>query len=156
MSVKVMARGEREVLITRDFAAPRERVWRAMTEAELVKQWLTGPPGWTMTECTIEARVGGRYRYVWENADGRRMGMGGEFREVTPPERLVQTEVFDEAWYPGEAVGTMVLREHAGGTAMELTMVYVSAEARDRILQSGMERGMEFSYQRLDGMLAAA
>jgi uncharacterized protein YndB with AHSA1/START domain len=87
---------DREILITRDFNAPRALVFDCMSKPELVRRWLLGPPGWTMPVCEIDHRVGGRYRYVWRNqTDGREMGMGGVYREIVPPEKVVQTELFD-------------------------------------------------------------
>jgi uncharacterized protein YndB with AHSA1/START domain len=83
------------------------------------------------------------------------MGMGGVFQEVAPPERLVATEKFDHAWYPGEALSTLVLTERGGKTTLTQTVRYESREARDGVLQSGMERGVAVSYDRLETILAA-
>src|SRR4051795_5531657 len=104
-TLQVSTRGDREIVMTRDFAAPRQLVFDAFTKPELVRRWLLGPPGWTMPVCEIDLRVGGAYRYVWRSEkDGSQMGMGGVFREVVPLERLVASEKFDDAWYPGEAL----------------------------------------------------
>jgi uncharacterized protein YndB with AHSA1/START domain len=104
--------------------------------------------------CEIDLRVGGKYRYVWKNdSDGREMGMGGIYREVVPPERIVSTEVFDEAWYPGEAVGTIVLVEHDGRTTLTQTILYNSRETRDAVLKSPMQDGLTVSYDRLERLL---
>src|SRR5262249_22153550 len=100
-SLTVTAVGDREIVMTRSFDAPRRLVFEAITKPELVKRWLTGPPGWTMDVCEIDLRVGGRYRYGWQNVDGRTMAMGGVYREIAAPERVVATEKFDDAWYPG-------------------------------------------------------
>jgi len=149
-TLEIAAFGEREVVMTRVFNAPRHLVFDAMTKPELVKRWLLGPDGWTMPVCEIDLRVGGRYRYVWRRAsNGKEMGMGGVYREIVPPERLVHTELFDEAWYPGESLITSTLIEQGGRTTLTTTMLYVSQEARDAILKSGMERGVEASYDRL-------
>src|SRR5436309_246880 len=86
---------------------------------------------------------------------GSEMGMGGVYREIVVPERLVTTERFDEAWYPGEAVGTLVLVEQRGRTTVTQTMRYESREARDAVLKSGMEKGVAASYDRLADLLAA-
>jgi uncharacterized protein YndB with AHSA1/START domain len=154
-TLKLTMPGDREIVMTRVFDAPRTLVFDALTKPELVKQWLLGPPGWTMPVCEIDLRVGGAYRYVWRNANGKEMGMGGLFREVVVPERLVNTEKFDEAWYPGEAVGTAVLVEQGGKTTLTQTILYVSREARDGVLKSGMERGVVASYDRLAELLAS-
>ena len=153
-NLKVTARGDREIVMTRAFDAPRKLVFDAFTKPELVKQWLLGPPGWSMPVCEIDLRVGGSYRYVWRKAGMPDMGMGGVYREVVAPERVVATEKFDQAWYPGEAVGTLVLVEQSGKTTVTQTVLYASAEARDAVLKSGMEKGVGASYDRLEEMLA--
>jgi uncharacterized protein YndB with AHSA1/START domain len=148
-------RGDREIVMSRVFDAPRRLVWDAYTKPELVKQWLLGPDGWSMPVCEINLAVGGTYRYVWRNnATGNEMGMGGVYREIAPPERIVVTERFDQAWYPGEAVGTLVLLERDGKTTMTQTMLYESREARDAIIKSGMEQGVAASYDRLAALVA--
>ncbi len=154
-TLKLMTRGDREIVMTRVFDDPRTLVFDAITKPELVKQWLLGPPGWTMPVCEIDLRVGGAYRYVWRNASGKEMGMGGIYREISAPARLVATEKFDEAWYPGEALNTTILAEQDGRTLMTSAMLYVSKEARDAVLKSGMERGVAASYDRLAELLAS-
>ena len=149
--------GDRDLVMTRVFDAPRRLVFDAHTRPELVRRWLLGPPGWSMPVCEIDLRVGGTYRYVWRHdTDGNEMGMGGVYREIAAPERLVNTERFDEAWYPGEGVGTLVLVERGGRTTLTHTMRYESREARDAVLKSGMEKGVAASYDRLADLLASA
>jgi uncharacterized protein YndB with AHSA1/START domain len=153
---KLTTRGDREIVLTRDFNAPRRLVFDAFTKPELVKQWLLGPPGWSMPVCEIDLKVGGAYRYVWrQDSDGAEMGMGGVFREIVPQERVVCTEVFDEAWYPGEARNTLLLSEQGGKTTMTTTLLYQSREARDAVLKSGMEKGVAASYDRLAELFAS-
>ena len=143
--------------MTRVFDAPRRLVYDAHTKPELVRQWLLGPPGWTMPVCEMDVRVGGKYRWVWrKDSDGSQMGMGGVYREVVAPERLVTTERFDEAWYPGESLNTLVLVEQGGRTTLTQTLRYESQEARAAVLKSGMESGVIASYDRLDAVLASA
>lgn len=154
--VKVAAHGDRAILITRSFKAPRKLVFEAMSKPDMVKHWLHGPPGWTMSTCRMDQHAGGTYRWVWTNTDGREMGMGGRVIEVTPPERLVTTEKFDDAWYEGEATNTLVLTEENGVTLMSLIVEYASAEARDSVLASPMSSGMDASYDRLDQYLTQA
>ena len=156
-ALKVAARGDRELVMTRVFAAPRTLVFDAFTKPELVKRWLLGPPGWSMPVCEIDLRVGGKYRYVWrEDREGTEMGMGGVYREIVVPERLVATERFDQSWYPGEAVGTIVLVEQGGRTTLTQTLVYDSRAARDVVVKSPMETGVAASYDRLAELLASA
>ena len=154
-ALKLTTRGDREIVITRVFDAPRALLFDAFTKPELVQQWLLGPPGWSMPVCEIDLRVGGAYRYVWRHANGNEMGMGGVYREIAAPERIVATEKFDEAWYPGEAVGTLVLSEQSGKTTVTQTVLYQSREARDAVLKSGMEKGVSASYDRLAELLTS-
>ncbi|MCC6401829.1 MAG: SRPBCC family protein [Flavobacteriales bacterium] len=155
MSTKVgiVPHGDRAIRITRTFHAPRELVFDAMTRAEMMLNWFHGATGWTLVVCEIDLRVGGTYRWVWRNADGQEMGMGGVYKEIVRPERLVTTEKFDQAWYPGEAVGTIVLTEEGGMTLMTLTVEYESPTARDGVLAAEMGDEMEVGYQRLDRFL---
>jgi uncharacterized protein YndB with AHSA1/START domain len=153
-NLNVTTRGDREIVITRDFDAPRTLVYRAMTEPALLKRWLGVFGGWSLEVCEVDARTGGSFRYQWRGPKGETMGMRGVYREVVPNERLVNTEVFDEAWYPGEAVGTAELTERDGRTTLTTTVVYVSREARDGVLKSGMTGGMEKSYAAMDTVLA--
>jgi uncharacterized protein YndB with AHSA1/START domain len=155
-NLKVTARGDREIVMTRDFSSPRRLVFDAFTKPELVKQWLLGPPGWSMPVCEIDLRVGGTYRYVWrQDKDGTEMGMGGVYREIVVPERVVATEKFDQSWYPGEAVDTLVLIEQGAKTTATQTILYESRDARDGVLKSDMEKGVGASYDRLAEMLAS-
>ena len=149
-SLKITTVGDRELAMTRVFDAPRNLVFDAFTKPELVRRWLLGPDGWSMPVCEIDLKVGGAYRYVWRrDTDGTEMGMGGVYREIVPNQKIVTTEKFDQAWYPGEAVGTLVLTEQAGKTTITQTMLYQSREARDGIIKSGMETGVARSYDRL-------
>lgn len=152
----VSAHGEREIVMTRMFDAPRALVFKTYTTPELVRRWLLGPEGWSMPVCEIDLRVGGRYRYLWRHADGREMGMGGVYREITPHERLVSTEVFDQPWYEGEGLGTVVFKEHQGKTMLTATLLYQSRATRDGVLKSPMESGVKASYDRLAAIVEAA
>jgi len=153
--LSVEARGEREIVFTREFNAPRVLVFEAHSKPEHVQRWLLGPAGWTMPVCEIDFRERGRYRYVWRHADGREMAMGGIFREIVAPERIVTTELFDEDWTGGEAVTTIVLTERGSRTVMVNTVVYATREARDGALATPMADGMETGYGRLDELLAS-
>lgn len=145
----VSAHGEREIVMTRMFDAPRALVFETYTRPEYVRRWLLGPAGWTMPVCEIDLRVGGRYRYLWRHSDGREMGMGGVYKEIVAPERIVSTEVFDQPWYEGEGLGTVVFKEHQGKTMLTTTLLYQSRATRDGVLRSPMERGVKASYDRL-------
>src|SRR4029079_7725993 len=102
-TLTVTARGDREIVMTRTFNAPRRLVWEAYTKPELLKRWLLGPDGWYFIQCDVALRIGGKYRYVWKNDEkNQTLGLGGEYREISAPAKLVCTEKFDD--FPGEAV----------------------------------------------------
>jgi uncharacterized protein YndB with AHSA1/START domain len=153
-TMEVTTPSDREIVMTRIFVAPRRLVFDAHTQCHLLKRWLFGPDGWSLAVCKVDLRVGGEYRYEWRHQNGQEMGMGGVIREVVPPERLVTTEKFDEAWYPGECVNSLVLVERDGKTTLTQAMLYESREARDTALKSpGMEEGMSLGYDRLEEIL---
>jgi len=155
-TLKLTTPADREIAMTRVFDAPRQLVFDAHTKPDLVRQWLLGPPGWSMPVCEMDVRVGGTYRWVWRHdTNGTEMGMGGLYREIVAPERLVTPERFDEAWYPGEAINTLVLIEQGGRTTLTQTMRYESRDARDAVIQSNMEKGVAASYDRLADLLAS-
>lgn len=145
--LQITTPSDREIVMTRVFNAPRRLVFEAFNRPELLKRWLLGPPGWEMVVCEAAAKVGDRYRYEWRNADGRQFGTGGECRELVPPERMVCTELMDG--YPTESLVTTVLVEQDGKTRLTTTARYESKGIRDMVIQSGMEKGVEASYNRL-------
>ncbi len=154
-NLQVTTPSDREIAMTRVFDAPRHLVFEALTQPELVKRWLLGPPGWSMPLCEIDLQVGGAYRYVWRNDEkGKEFGTGGVFREIDAPDRIVQTELMDGA--PAEALVTVTLREQGGRTTLTQTMLFDSRQTRDATLQTGMEKGVAVSYDRLADLLAAA
>ena len=145
-----------EIIITRDFSAPRELVFDAFTVPEMVQQWQLGQEGHTMPTCEIDLQVGGKWRFVWGFPDGSTMGAGGQYREIRRPERVVHSELFDEDWTGGESLVTMSFTETPNGTQLVMTIRYASTEARDGALNSQMSEGMEAGYQRLDSILKQA
>jgi len=154
-TLQVTTPSDREIVVTRVFDAPRRLVFDAHTRCDLLKKWLFGPDGWELAVCEMDLQPGGRYRYVWRHPKKKEMATGGVIREIVPPERLVTTEQFEEPWYPGEALNTMVLVEQGGKTTYTLTMLFESREGRDVALKSGMEQGMEMGFARLDKIFAA-
>jgi uncharacterized protein YndB with AHSA1/START domain len=153
-SLEISTPSHRELRITRQFDAPRALVWDAWTKPELVRRWLLGPDGWSMPVCEMDLRVGGAYRWVWrKETTGAEMAMGGVFREIVAPERLVASERFEDPWYEGEALVTTTFSERDGRTTVTSTSRYDTQQIRDGVLASGMESGVERSYQRLDEML---
>jgi uncharacterized protein YndB with AHSA1/START domain len=163
MTLKIATKGDREIVMTRVFDAPRALVFDALTKPELIKRWLTGPDGWTLAVCEIDLRVGGKYRYLWRAKEGhemvsilgtiKEMGMGGVYREIARPERVVATGKFDQAWYPGEEVSTFALVEAKGKTTLTQTVAYESREARDIVMKSPMEEGVRAGYDKLAALV---
>jgi uncharacterized protein YndB with AHSA1/START domain len=146
-----------EYLVTRVFDAPAELVFKAFTTPELVRRWW----GFETSEwlvCEIDLRKGGQWRYVIRERD-MEVGFHGEFREVAGPHRLVYTEMFEGVPDPGPdayPVVTMALDEADGTTTMTLLAWHSSAEERDMVLASGMESGMQVSYDRLEDLVREA
>jgi uncharacterized protein YndB with AHSA1/START domain len=151
--LEITARGDKEIMMTRVFDAPRDLVYQAFTRPELVKRWLGAFAGWTMPVCEMDLRVGGKYRWVWRK-EGAEMGMGGVYREILPSERIVSTEKFDDPWYEGEALGTVTFVESAGKTTLTQIVRYESKKTRDSVLAGPMASGVEKSYDKLAEILA--
>jgi uncharacterized protein YndB with AHSA1/START domain len=143
---------DRELVVTRVFDAPRELVWEAWTNPEHVPNWLLGPEGWTMPVCEIDLRPGGSWHFVWRKNDGTEMEMRGEYREVDPPARLVNTESWSGDW--PETVNTVAFDEENGKTTVTITVLYPSQEAREAATATGMETGMNRSFDLLDDYLS--
>jgi uncharacterized protein YndB with AHSA1/START domain len=150
-TLKLTIPTDREIVLTRVFAAPRHLVWDAFTKPELLKRWF-GPRGWALVVCEVDLRVGGGFRFVLRGPDGREMGMRGVYREIVPPERSVHMESFDD--YPGESQVTAVFVEEGGQTTLTATVLYPSKEVRDIVIQTGMEHGAAESYDKLAELLA--
>ena len=155
--LQLTTRGDREIVWTCTFQAPRSLVFKAMTTPELAKRWLLGPPGWSMVSCEIDLKVGGVFRYEWCHSDGTRMGMHGVYREIVPYECIVNTESFDLGCDPqsGEQVTTISLSEDHGQTTLTGVVLYPSREARDATIASGMEHGLAASYDGLAKVLTS-
>jgi len=146
------ATGTQQIEIIREFAAPRELLFRAYTEPDLLVQWL-GPRQYTMTIDHFEARDGGTWRYVHSDADGNEYGFHGVFHGTPSPEGIVQTFEF-EGW-PGRVSLERVTFEEQDGTTLVRTLsVYQSVADRDAMIESGMEQGLNEGYDRLDELIA--
>ena len=146
----LVTEGDTHIVATRRFAAPPELVYRAHTEAALVQQWMLGPPGWTMPVCINEARPGGRIRYEWADGKGAGFYITGEFIELVPFRRLVHVERMhlpDPT--PDNRIVTTFVAD-GSGTLMTMRMSLPDAETRRAMLATGMARGMETSYARLE------
>lgn len=146
--------GETRLIVRRRFKARPELVWRAHTEAALLQRWCLGPDGWAMPVCICEARPGGRIRYEWEK-DGQGFHLTGEFVSLTPFSRIEHVE---RMHLPDPTPDNRVVTEfhpQEGGTRMVMTMTLPDPQTRAMMLASGMDRGMEVSYVRLDQVLGA-
>jgi uncharacterized protein YndB with AHSA1/START domain len=148
--------GDTQILITREFDAPRHLVYKAWTTPELVKRWWHANRG-EMTVAEIDLRVGGRWRYVLVTPDGMEAGFHGEYREIVPDERLVSTEIYeipDQGDSP-PTVNTATFTETDGRTTLTVLVQCPSKELRDTIIDSGMEGGMQESYDALERVAAS-
>jgi len=146
--------GDTHIIVSRRFAAPPEAVYRAHTDCKLLQKWLLGPEGWTMPVCVNEARPGGKIRYEWKNGKGGGFYLTGEYVELAPYSRIVHVERMhmSNQTTPDNHVETRFDRE-GSGTLMTMRMTLPDAQTRAAMLASGMERGMEASYVRLEGMI---
>ena len=139
--------------MTRVFNAPRHLVFDALTKPELIRRWY-GPVGWSMVGCEIDLRVDGAWRFVSRRPDGKQIGQRGVYREIIAPERLVNTESWED-WNPGELLVTTILVEHAGTTTLTMTSLFPSQEVRDMLIKSGMTSGAAETYDKLAACLAS-
>jgi uncharacterized protein YndB with AHSA1/START domain len=153
-TAKVTLPTDEQILITRDFDAPKHLVYRAWTTPEMVERWWSGKRG-RVTSAEIDLRVGGTWRYVMIANEGNEVAFHGEFREIVPDERLVNTEVYE---MPGadplppedEPVNTITFTETDGRTTLSVLMQCPNKELRDMIIESGMEAGMQESMDLLE------
>src|ERR671915_2137213 len=139
-----------QILITREFDAPKHLVWKAWTTPELVGRWWSGNRGET-TVAEIDLRVGGAWRYVMVTDDGFEASFRGEYREIVPNERIVATEVY-EGMPEAEALNTVTFAEADGRTTLTVLVQHASKGARDAHIDSGMEAGMREAMDLLEGV----
>jgi uncharacterized protein YndB with AHSA1/START domain len=144
---------DEEILITREFDAPRHLVYRAWTTPDLVKRWWSGQRG-EVISAEIDLRVGGMWRWVMVAHGGFEVAFHGVYREIVPDERIVTTEVF-EGMPEGEALNTLTFTEEDGRTTLTLLVEHSSREHRDAHVDSGMEAGMQESMDALERVAAS-
>jgi uncharacterized protein YndB with AHSA1/START domain len=149
--LKILTGAPNEIVMEREFDAPRRLVVKAMTSPELIKRWLGGTRAQVLS-AEVDARVGGRYRYVLRRPDGKEFAFGGVYRELSD-ERAVQTEKFDD--HPSESVVTTTWTERSGKTTLHIVVAFESEAIRDIVLQTGMADGAGESYEQLDAVLAS-
>jgi uncharacterized protein YndB with AHSA1/START domain len=156
-NLQISTPSDTTIVLTRAFNATRRLVWEAMFTPERMRRWMLPPPGWTLTTCRCEPRVGGALEVAWksEEADPA-MTLRGKFTELVLHERAVHTETM--ALGTGQEIGSLLEKhefsEEGGVTTMRITQTYDSKDARDGALASGMDQGMEACYQQLDTVLA--
>jgi uncharacterized protein YndB with AHSA1/START domain len=153
-TLRIEADGDRRITVTREFDFPREEVFDAYTEPEHVQHWLGVFGGWSMTTCEIARRVGAATRFVWTGPNGERMGYRAICTEFAPPERLATTATFDEPWFEGKEVGTVIFEERGLRTIVTVRLRYESTRVRDEVLASPMAQGMALSFDKLEEYLA--
>jgi uncharacterized protein YndB with AHSA1/START domain len=151
-TARVTLPSDTQILITREFAAPRHLVYRAWTTPELIKRWWHAKRG-KMTVAEVDLRVGGRWRYVMIADGGLEVAFHGEYREIVPNERLVSTEVF-ELVPDAEAVDTLTLTEQGGRTTLTILVQHQTKAHRDAHLESGMEAGLQDALDLLEQVAA--
>ncbi|HEY0002917.1 MAG TPA: SRPBCC family protein [Actinoplanes sp.] len=155
-TAKVTLPADNQILITREFDAPRHLVWRAYTEPELIKRWWAGERG-EVASVEVDLRVGGHWRYVMVASPGFEVAFHGEYREIAAPERLVNTEAFEGIPDPdgNAALVTVTLTEKDGRTFLEALVEHKDQAGRDMHINSGMESGMQGSYDNLERVAAS-
>jgi uncharacterized protein YndB with AHSA1/START domain len=145
----VTLQGDRQIVITREFDAPKALVYKAFTTPELVRRWWHANRG-EMTECEIDLRVGGRWRYAMQAPSYGEVAFNGEYLEIEPEERIVSTEAFEGAPGAAPAVNTMTLTEADGRTTMTILVEHALPEHRDAHIASGMEDGLQDALDLLE------
>jgi|SRR5580698_271502 uncharacterized protein YndB with AHSA1/START domain len=152
----VERRSDRELVVTRTFCAPARIVFDAWTKPEHLKRWWAPRSlGVSLFACEADVRAGGRYRYVFGHDPKRPMAFSGTYTEVTPPSRLVWTQVFEQMRDAGEAIVTATFEERDGRTELVVHQHYASKEALDGVIASGMEKGMRETYEQLEELVGS-
>jgi len=145
--------GDKDVVVTRRFAATPEAVYRAHTDPSIVRRWLLGPEGWTMPVCLIDPRQGGQFRYEWADGKGHGFYVTGEYATLEPFGRIVHVERMHLPDPTPENHVETTFEPEGAGTLMTMRMTLPDAMARKAMLATGMEGGMEASYVRLETII---
>lgn len=154
-ALKLRLRGDRDIVLTRSFDAPRALVFQAWTDPKYLPRWW-GQGGSTLAICEVDLRPGGEWRFVERSRDGKQFPFHGVYREIAPPERLVYTFVLEaEEWRERLVEVTTSFEESQGKTKVTQMLVHKTTADRDAYIKSGMERGAGESYARLDELLAS-
>ena len=145
--------GDRDIVVVRQFDAPRDLVFLCYSRPELLRRWY-GMPDWTTFVCDIDFRVGGKYRIGQRSPDGYELASQGVYTVIVEPERIDQTEYYDDDWTKGGSDNVVVFTEKDGRTVSTMTVTYSSSEARAAAVATPMAEGMEIGFKRLDAVLA--
>lgn len=145
--------GDRDIVVVREFDAPRDLVFLCYSKPELMRRWY-GMPDWTTFVCDIDFRVGGKYRIGQRSPDGYELASQGVYTAIVEPERIDQTEYYDDDWTKGGSANSVIFTEKDGRTTTTLTVTYSSPEARAAAVATPMAAGMEIGFKRLDTLLA--
>jgi uncharacterized protein YndB with AHSA1/START domain len=152
----VERRSDRELVVTRTFNGPARIVFDAWTNPELLKRWWAPKSlGVSLFSCEADVRVGGSYRYAFGHDPKRPMVFSGTYTEVTPPSRLVCTQLFEQMRSAGEAIVTATFDDRDGKTGLVLHQLFASKEALDGAIASGMEKGMRETYEQLEELVGS-
>lgn len=154
--LQIELEGEHTILATRRFPFPPELVYRAHIEPALLRRWMTGPPGWQMTECEIDARPGGRILHAWSDQQGNSFSITGEFVELEAPRRIVHVQRMHLPDPTPDNHITAHFEPDGDGTVMTMRMQLPDAATRQAMLDTGMADGMESSYGSLERVCGEA
>lgn len=153
LSVKTPS--DKQIVITRGFAAPPHLVYACCTQPSLIRRWLTGPDGWTMPVCTYDARIGGSYRFEWHGPGGEGfLAVSGDIKQIEAIRYIDSREVFDAGVMGPAYRAELAFAQEGQGTKLVNTLTYTSLAHRDMVAGTGMAEGMEMSFQSLDRLLA--
>jgi uncharacterized protein YndB with AHSA1/START domain len=145
--------GDRDIVVVRQFDAPRDLVFLCYSRPDLMRRWY-GMPDWTTFVCDIDFRVGGKFRIGQRSPEGYELASQGVYTAIVAPERIEQTEYYDDDWTKGGSTNVLVLTEQDGITTSTMTITYSSPEARAAAAATPMAEGMEIGFKRLDAVLA--
>jgi uncharacterized protein YndB with AHSA1/START domain len=149
--LQVLLDGDTDIIVRRDFSHPPARVWRGLTDPDLIRQWMWAYD-YPMTRCDMDLRPGGAFCWAWANADGQSFYFDGTFQEVQAPSHLAHTERFNGDPASGAAI-TTDLAARGDGTRMTVVMRYADAEVREAAIATGMTDGMDIVYAKLEALL---
>jgi uncharacterized protein YndB with AHSA1/START domain len=151
--LSITTQGDRDIVVVREFDAPRDLVFLCFSKPELLRRWY-GLPDWTMPVCEMDFRVGGRFRFMQRSPNGYELASQGLYTLIEEPERIGQTEYYDDDWTKGGSDNLVVFTQERSRTTATMTITYATPEGRAAAAASPMAEGMEIGFKRLDAVLA--